>query len=343
MKTILNNTKGILKRSSLVLLVAVAFFATSCEEEEMPMANSQEFVNIPSTLDNMNENPDMFIKSDNLKRGKGDAQRYNSKFKTLRAALDYTGLTEVVSENRFTVLAPTDDAFADLLEALGIESLYELTPEALTPILLYHVFPGILYSGDLAGIGGSAATANGQDVVIYLNGGVMFNDANVVMPDIKAMNGVIHAIDKVLLPPSMNIVQLAQSDNNFSILVEAVIAADLVGALASGEWTIFAPTNAAFAALLAETGFPSLAAIPVDYLTDVLLYHAVAGATVYSTNLAPGAQTITTYQGGTFSLDGTAFTITDALGRVANIGPADLMATNGVVHVINKVILPYLP
>ena len=96
MKTMFNNSKRFFKRSSLALIVAVAFFATSCEEEEMPMANSQEFVNIPSTLDNMNENPDMFIKGDNLKKGKGDAKRYNSKFKTLRAALDYTGLTEVV-------------------------------------------------------------------------------------------------------------------------------------------------------------------------------------------------------------------------------------------------------
>jgi transforming growth factor-beta-induced protein len=340
MKTMFNNTRRIFRTGTLALIVAFAFVATSCEEEEMPMANSQEFVNIPATLDNMNDNPDMFIKDDNLKKGKGDAQRYNSQFKTLRAALDYTGLTEVVSENRLTVLAPTDEAFANLLNALGLESLYELTPEALTPILLYHVFSPVAFSGDLADLGGSATTANGQDVVIYLNGGVMFNDANVEMADIKAMNGVIHAIDKVLLPPSMNIVELALSDDNFSILVEAVIAADLVGALASGEWTIFAPTNAAFAALLAETGIPSLGAIPVPYLTDVLLYHAVPGATVYSTNLVPGAQTITTAQGGTFSLNGSTFEITDALGRTANIGPADLMATNGVIHVIDKVLLP---
>ena len=228
-----------------------------------------------------------------------------------------------------------------LLDNLGLESLYELSPEALTPILLYHVIPGMVYSGDLAGIGGSATTANGQDVIIYLNGGVMFNDANVVMPDIKAMNGVIHAIDKVLLPPSLNIVELAQSDANFSILVDAVIAADLVGALASGEWTVFAPTNAAFADLLTEFGWSGLQdVIDAGLLQDVLLYHVVPNATVYSTNLSAGAQTITTAQGGTFSLDGTAFTITDANGRIANIGPADLMATNGVVHVIDKVILP---
>lgn len=351
MKTTNFNIKGLLRKSSLALIVAVAFIATSCEEEMIePMDNGMELVNTPSNLDEINGNQDYFIQGDIVKsgkqnvdsknEGKGEVQRYNSNFKTLKEALKYTGLKEVVYENRYTVLAPTDEAFVQLFEDLGIESIYDLDPDDLAPILLYHVLPGTVLSNDLAGLGGSAATANGQNVTINLNDGVMFNDATVEAADIKAMNGVFHAIDKVLLPPSLNIVELAQSDEKFKILVQAVIAADLVGALASGEWTVFAPTNDAFVALLEGSDeWSALGDIPIQTLVDVLLYHVVP-ATVYSTNLIAGDQEVTSYGGGTFTVNGTNFTITDANGRVAQIGPADLMATNGVIHTIDTVILP---
>jgi transforming growth factor-beta-induced protein len=346
MKTKVKNLNGILRKSSLAAIVAVAFFAASCENEEMPkpMSNGQEYVSIPATLDAMTENPDSFIKEDNLKdghikgNGKGDVQRYNSKFKTLRMALDYTGLSEVVSENRFTVLAPTDEAFEELFSALSIESIYDLSAEDLTPILLYHVFTGMVYSGDLSN--GYATTANGASVKVMLNGGVYFNDAMVLAADIKAMNGVIHAIDKVLLPPTL--VDLALGNDDFSILVQAVVKAGLVGTLATGEYTVFAPTNDAFVSLLGEIGAGSLDDIPVGLLTQVLLYHVIPGS-VYSGDLPAGPLSVTTAQGEDFTIDASTLTITDVNSRVANLGPLDIVATNGVIHVIDKVILPTLP
>ncbi|MBN1340398.1 MAG: fasciclin domain-containing protein [Bacteroidales bacterium] len=340
MKTISN----IFRKSSLVALVAVAFFAASCENEEMPkqMNASQELMTIPETLGAISENPEILAGYEtNLKNGRGDVQRFNSQFKTLRAALDYTGLSEVVSENRFTVLAPTDEAFENLFNTLGIDGIYDLSAQDLTPILLYHVFTGLVYSGDLTN--GYATTANGASVKVMVNGSVMFNDATVLAADIKAMNGVIHAIDKVLLPPTL--VDLALGNPDFSILVQAVVKAGLVETLATGgPFTVFAPTNDAFAALLDELGptVNSLDDIPVDLLTSVLLYHVVPGA-VYSTDLPAGDLSVATVQGESFTINKSMLKITDVNMREAGLVAVDIAATNGVIHVINKVILPTLP
>lgn len=334
--------KNILRKSSFAAIVAVAFFAASCENEEMPkpMTNSQDLVSIPETLDALNDNSDSFILGDNMKAGKGNVQKYNSKFKTLRAALDYTGLSQVVAENRFTVLAPTDEAFEMLFNDLGIDGIYDLSAQDLTPILLYHVFTGMVYSTDLSN--GYATTANGASVKVMVNGSVMFNDATVLAADIKAMNGVIHAIDKVLLPPSL--VDLALGNPDFSILVQAVVKAGLVETLASGEYTVFAPTNAAFLDLLDELGptVNSLDDIDTGLLTQVLLYHVIPGK-VYSTDLPAGPLSVTTAQGEDFVIDASLLQITDVNSRTANLGPLDISATNGVIHVISKVILPTLP
>jgi transforming growth factor-beta-induced protein len=141
-------------------------------------------------------------------------------------------------------------------------------------------------------------------------------------------------------PELKSIVEIATTTDDFSILVQALVKADLVGALSGdGPFTVFAPTNAAFASLLDELGASSLDDIPVDLLTDVLLYH-VLGAKVLSSSLTEG-QVVTTLQGATFTvgLSGGA-KITDQSARVANITAVDVMASNGVIHVLNKVILP---
>lgn len=146
------------------------------------------------------------------------------------------------------------------------------------------------------------------------------------------------------VPELKNIVELAQGTEDLSILVQALttegLTTDFVAVLSgNGPFTVFAPTNAAFAALLTELGAESLADVPVETLEQVLLYHAVSGK-VMAGNLSEG-QTVTTLQSGTFTigLEGGA-KITDGNGRVSNIIATDIEASNGVVHLIDKVILP---
>ena len=185
-------------------------------------------------------------------------------------------------------------------------------------------------------------TVGGSYVEITLTGGPKVNDANIISADIKARNGVIHVIDKVLFPPTQNLVELALSfDPEFSILVQAVIKAGLTDVLASeGPFTVFAPTNDAFVSLLGELGFGSLDEIPVEILTSVLLYHVVDGY-VFSSDLSSGpVETLN----GSFDLSLETLSISDANGRVSNLVPSllNVQASNGVVHVIDRVILPVL-
>jgi uncharacterized surface protein with fasciclin (FAS1) repeats len=164
--------------------------------------------------------------------------------------------------------------------------------------------------------------------------------SNITVTDVLATNGVIHAIDKVILPANKTIVETAQSmPDKFSILVEAVVAADLVDALnAAGPLTVFAPTNDAFLALLAELNVTKDELLAdKDLLTSVLTYHVLLGRVMKAdVQLNTPIQTL---EGGTFTIDA-SLTITDERTRKAAIGPADVFASNGVIHVIDKVILP---
>ena len=232
----------------------------------------------------------------------------------------------------FTVFAPTNAAFEELFTALGVNGLDDLTAEDLTPILLYHVVNGSVFSFDLSN--GPVPTLNGKEVQVDLTSGVMINDANVVIANQQATNGVIHAIDKVLLPP-MNIVEKAMSfDPEFSILVDAVVKADLVDAL-SGEdmLTVFAPTNAAFESLFSTLGVGGVADLTAEQLTPILLYHVIAGS-VYSTDLANGF--VPTLNGAAVEVDLTS----GAMINDATVAIPDVEASNGVIHAIDKVLLP---
>jgi uncharacterized surface protein with fasciclin (FAS1) repeats len=329
------------------LIIALGIFAASCNKEEItPMSNEgaaeKNIVEMLATYgqaDNtdFNELDNNFSGANSELNISGAAAPVkNPTFRTLNVALARTGLAGVVSSNRLTVFAPTDAAFA----ALGLFPNNIASVPNLREILLYHVVAGMVYSFDLSN--GFVPTLNGAAVEINLDNGVFVNDAEVVKADIKARNGVIHAIDKVIFPPTMNLVELALSfDPEFSILVAAVIKADLVNVLATGgPFTVFAPTNAAFAALLEELPFNSLDEIPVEVLTQVLLYHVVEGR-VFSSDLVSGP--VATLN-GTFEVDVNTFTITDANDREAGIitSLVNVQATNGVVHVIDRVILPAL-
>ncbi|MCA9991089.1 MAG: fasciclin domain-containing protein, partial [Anaerolineales bacterium] len=255
-------------------------------------------------------------------------------FTTLLVAAEAAGLVDTLKgEGPFTVFAPTDDAFA----ALGDETIAALLadPETLANILLYHVVPGEVLAADVAELA-SAETAAGFPVVIKAtDDGVMVNNANVVASDIMASNGVIHVIDAVILPPTTDIVDTAIADGRFTTLVAAVEAAGLVDALkGEGPLTVFAPTDDAFAVLGTDT-VNSLLADP-ETLASILLYHVVDGA-VFSGDVVK-LESATTLNGADITIrvdeDGNVF-INDA-----QVIIADIITTNGVIHVIDAVILP---
>ncbi|HEU0111649.1 MAG TPA: fasciclin domain-containing protein, partial [Flavisolibacter sp.] len=167
------------------------------------------------------------------------------------------------------------------------------------------------------------------------------NNAKVIFKDVDASNGVIHVIDHVLMPPTQNLVQLAQSNPDLSTLVAAVVQAGAVGLLESdGPFTVFAPTNMAFQNALAALGYSALVDVPNDALLNILAYHLI-GARVFSYNLSDGLMP-QTVQGGTvtISLNGGAKVKGNGNSTASNIVAVDILATNGVVHVIDQVLLP---
>ncbi|TNE50617.1 MAG: fasciclin domain-containing protein [Bacteroidetes bacterium] len=257
-------------------------------------------------------------------------------------------VTTLNGDGPFTVLAPTNAAFNALLATLGANSLDDVPVDVLKNILLNHVISGDVRSSALT-TGYVSTLAEGPDnspVSLYVDvtSGVKFNNsATVTTPDVEATNGVVHIIDAVITIPT--IVNHALNNPNFSTLVAALTRSDLgvdYVTLLSGDgpFTVFAPTNDAFAALLTELGANSLNDIPANTLNAVLQYHVVAGANVRSGQLTDGQQ-VTTYQGGTFTVNlGDGAGITDGQGRLTNIIAVDVQGSNGVVHAIDRVILP---
>jgi transforming growth factor-beta-induced protein len=260
-----------------------------------------------------------------------------------------------------TVFAPTDAAFAALAEALGEEAFGEILADtdALTGILLYHVLDGAVYSSDVVTLleanDGmfSVQTLNGQYIDISTEMGNVYVDGamlNLDMVDIEASNGVIHVIDAVIVPESKTIADVvveAASDMDapeFTLLLAAVQAADpsVLEALsdAEGSFTVFAPTDAAFKAL----GEDTLNAVLADpaLLTNILFYHVVPGA-VYSADVADllvandGMFDVEMANGSMATVEGSEMGIT--IGG-ANIIAVDIETGNGVIHVIDAVILP---
>ncbi len=257
----------------------------------------------------------------------------SSDHNTLEAAVLAAGLETTLSgPGPFTVFAPTDAAFA-ALPAGTVDALLADIP-ALTNILTYHAVGASALSTSLTN-GQLVTTLQGQKVTVTINNGNVFiNNAQVTVADIVATNGVVHVIDAVLLPPTGTVVDVVVNSPNHTTLEAAVIAAGLAGTLSgTGPFTVFAPTDAAFAALPAGTVDALLADIPA--LTNILTYHAVAGS-AFSAGLNNG-QMITTVQGQ-------KVTVTINNGNVfinnTQVTVADIVATNGVVHVIDAVLLP---
>lgn len=256
-------------------------------------------------------------------------------FTTLATLLTNAGLVDTLANGGpFTVFAPTDAAFAKVPQAT-LDAL-AANPALLKAVLLYHVVSGTVTAADVIKLN-SAKTLEGRKVKISVNGGsVYINQAKVTTPDVMATNGVIHIIDSVLIPKAVekNIVKTAAGAGQFKTLVSLVQKAGLAGALSGkGPFTVFAPTDAAFAKVPKTT----LASLAKDKskLRAVLLYHVLKGEVT-----AAKAMKLSSAK----TLNGKSLMIRLKGGKVivggATVIKADVTASNGVIHAINKVLIP---
>ncbi|EMI58247.1 beta-Ig-H3/fasciclin [Rhodopirellula sallentina SM41] len=258
-------------------------------------------------------------------------------FQTLVAAAKAAGLVDTLkSDGPLTVFAPTDDAFAKLPDGT-VETLLKPENKAkLAAILTYHVVPGKVMAADVVNVSG-AKTVQGQQVDVKVDGSnVMIDNANVVKTDIECDNGVIHVIDSVILPADKSVVETAVAAGSFKTLVAAVKAAGLVETLSGdGPFTVFAPTDEAFAKLPEGTVENLLKPENKQKLIDILTYHVVSGR-VYSSD-AVAAKTAKSLQGSTLTVK-----VSDSGAMINDAGlvKTDIDATNGVIHVIDSVLLP---
>ena len=303
----------------LLLVAVTATFLAACGGDDEPVAQPKNIV---------------------------ETAQADARFSILVEAVVAADLaTTLSSPGPLTVFAPTNDAFAALLAELGVTKDQLLADKALlTAVLTYHVLPAKVLRADVPAGKAITTVQGGIFKVDAVGGDLVITDgrnrtAKITATNLETSNGVIHVVDKVILPADKNVVQTAQALPDFSILVDAVVAANLQGTLSgSGPFTVFAPTNAAFAALLAELGVTKdelLADVPL--LTRVLTYHVVSGR-VLKADVPVGAA-IPTVEGGTFTIDA-GLAITDQRGRQSGIVATDVLAGNGVIHVVDRVLLP---
>jgi transforming growth factor-beta-induced protein len=258
-------------------------------------------------------------------------------FKTLVAAVKAAGLVETLKgKGPFTVFAPTDEAFAKLPKGT-VETLLKPENKAkLQAILTYHVVSGKVMAADVVKLTG-ATTVQGQKIDIAVKDGkVSVDGAQVVKTDIACSNGVIHVIDSVILPADKDIIDTAVGNESFSTLVAAVKAAGLVETLkGEGPFTVFAPTNEAFAKLPEGTVANLLKPENKDKLVAILAYHVVPAKVMASdvvkltdAKTVNGKSVAIKVNDGNVMIDG------------ANVQVTDIETSNGVIHVIDTVILP---
>ena len=274
----------------------------------------------------------------------------NNQLTSLVAAVTKAELGSTLSgPGPFTVLAPTNEAFAEFLSANNFNSLDDVPNDLLTQVLLNHVIDGSLQSTDLStGYANTKATsaASGSPMSIYIdtNNGVQFNGvSSVATANVAADNGTVHVVDKVIGLPT--VVTFATADPNFSILVQALTREDsfsYVATLSSSTtpapFTVFAPINSAFVDLLVELNLVDLSEVPTAVLSSTLNTHVVAGANVLDTDLTDNMSISTLGGALTGNVTGGA-TLTDSKDRVSNIIATNVQANNGVIHAISKVLL----
>jgi transforming growth factor-beta-induced protein len=260
----------------------------------------------------------------------------DGRFTTLAAALQAANLVETLKgEGPFTVFAPTDEAFASLPEGTVEALLQPENLQKLSDILLYHVAPGKLMAEEVVSME-EIETVLGPTLKVKVDmGNVYVNDAQIILTDIEASNGIIHVIDAVLLPPA-DIVDTAIADDRFTTLVAALEAAGLVETLkGEGPFTVFAPTNDAFAKLPAGTVETLLKPENLEQLKNILLYHVVSGKVMAEEVITLNAADTVLGQPVTIKVEDGKVYINDA-----QVTVTDIETRNGVIHVIDMVLLP---
>ena len=270
----------------------------------------------------------------------------DGRFTTLVAAVQAAGLVDTLKgAGPFTVFAPTDEAFAKLPAGTVENLLKPENLETLKNVLLYHVVSGNVMAADVVTLDGKTAdTVAGSAVNISVKDGNVFLNENVqvIITDIVTSNGVIHVIDTVLLPPAKlaDIVDTAVADGRFTTLVAAVQAAGLVDTLkGAGPFTVFAPTDEAFAKLPAGTVETLLKPENLETLKNTLLYHVVSGNVMAADVVTlDGKMADTAFAGNSIKIsvkDGKVY-----LNENVQVIITDVMTSNGVIHVIDTVLLP---
>lgn len=325
------------------LFLCLAVLLSACQKDRSA-ANSPESIELNSIAGIIAEADNTFAS-----RAASSAQSGTKiQFNLLKYALAHTKLTSILArDGDYTLFAPSDEAF----RAAGIDSyedIRSLPVETLKAILTYHVLDAEVASTAVpAGPNTEITMLSGQKAYVTRTaaGAVYINGVAVVKADITARNGVIHVIDRVLMPPVGNIVQTVVANPAYSYLVAAVLRASQgsvnVAMLLSGAgpFTVFAPTNEAFKAAGFSTEAAIMSASP-ETLIPILAYHVIAGR-VFSSDLVDGA-TPTMLSGGptTIDLDGGATIKGKSNTTASRITKTDIVATNGVVHEIDRVLLP---
>ena len=340
---------------STPVLIAILLFASSCnpsEENLAPVENLPELTEALETFDEEVEYLEYYSAGETNARWGFRKWRRKPTFLTLVSALNYTGLLKTVIKGKLTIFAPDDKAFSELgLNFWNIRN--RIDKETLTAILLNHVADGFVFSSDLDC---SLQTLGKTTLrVIEVDGGLVFQDdtdeaANILFTDKKAFHSIYHGIDKVLLldMPAGTIADLAidaasSSTPQFTQLVAALSKAGLVGAVSNpdDDLTVFAPTDEAFDNLYAGLGVSGIEEISVDILTRVLKHHVV-GARVFSNCLENG-MVPTLNQSITINADEFKITASsggDPVNIIVSDETVDIKASNGVIHVIDGVLVP---
>jgi uncharacterized surface protein with fasciclin (FAS1) repeats len=270
----------------------------------------------------------------------------NNNFSTLVTAVQTAGLVPTLSgTGPFTVFAPTNDAFNRFLSENGLTATQLLASDGLAETLTYHVVGASVPSSAVTA--GKVTSVSGDPFYVSIapNNEIWINgNTKITATDVAASNGIIHVLDNVITPPTQNIAEIAIASTTaaqpeFTQLVAALVRANLAGAFQGGfddDFTVFAPTDAAFQELYTTLGVTGVDQIPLETLTAVLQYHVVP-TRAFSQDLREGASLPTLLTGQNLTVNLADLQINDS-GLVA--AALNIHATNGVIHVIDKVLMP---
>jgi uncharacterized surface protein with fasciclin (FAS1) repeats len=325
--------KLISKFKFLALTMVIATFITSCTNDKVEEPTSET---VNEDINQVATNQD-------------DLKLFNESIKLTGFKID-GGEAKSNAKFGFTIFAPTDAAFTAFLAANGYTSLAQVPPSLLIDVLSNHAVKGKYLAKDLKtgylktfSTAGSASLANTLSLFVNVSSGVKLNGvSSVVTADIKFGAIVVHKVDKVI--PLPTVVTHATANSSFTSLVGALTAAgqpDFVSVLSgAGPFTVFAPTNDAFTSLNTELAPGGIAGVSSSNLTKVLQYHVVSGNVLAST--LKNDQVVTTLLTQNFTIKLPPASIKDANNRISKIVATDVQCINGVIHVLDKVLLPTL-